>query len=128
MKNLSAQASAAQLVALFSRFEPENGPSVVYRLLTGRMKGQAFITLPGEGGREEEREGGRDEVMEGQREEEMEGGTEGGMEPPTLCYQGLVGPDGLNLSFPSCSTVTLLLAAFIFFLWQMLKRPRMLCG
>lgn len=39
----------AQLVALFSRFEPENGPRVVYRLLTGRMKGQAFITLPGEG-------------------------------------------------------------------------------
>ncbi|XP_034461708.1 RNA-binding protein 41 isoform X2 [Hippoglossus hippoglossus] len=46
VKNLSAQASAAQLVALFSRFEPENGPAVVYRLLTGRMKGQAFITLP----------------------------------------------------------------------------------
>ncbi|XP_060942531.1 RNA-binding protein 41 [Limanda limanda] len=46
VKNLSAQASAAQLVALFSRFEPEHGPSVVYRLLTGRMKGQAFVTLP----------------------------------------------------------------------------------
>ncbi|XP_026229105.1 RNA-binding protein 41 [Anabas testudineus] len=45
VKNLSAQASVAQLVALFSRFEPENGPPVVYRLLTGRMKGQAFITL-----------------------------------------------------------------------------------
>ncbi|XP_026184856.1 RNA-binding protein 41 isoform X2 [Mastacembelus armatus] len=44
-KNLSAQASVAQLVALFSRFEPDNGPSVLYRLLTGRMKGQAFITL-----------------------------------------------------------------------------------
>lgn len=48
VKNLSAQASAAQLVALFSRFEEANGPPVVYRLLTGRMKGQAFITLPGE--------------------------------------------------------------------------------
>ncbi|XP_040908078.1 RNA-binding protein 41 [Toxotes jaculatrix] len=46
VKNLSAQASVAQLVALFSRFEPENGPPVIYRLLTGRMKGQAFITLP----------------------------------------------------------------------------------
>ncbi|XP_028277281.1 RNA-binding protein 41 isoform X2 [Parambassis ranga] len=46
VKNLSAQASVAQLVALFSRFEQKNGPSVVYRLLTGRMKGQAFITLP----------------------------------------------------------------------------------
>ncbi|XP_068436505.1 RNA-binding protein 41 [Clinocottus analis] len=46
VKNLSAQASAAQLVALFSRFEPEVGPPLRYRLLTGRMKGQAFVTLP----------------------------------------------------------------------------------
>ncbi|KAK2828424.1 hypothetical protein Q5P01_019458 [Channa striata] len=45
VKNLSAQASVAQLVALFSKFEPENGPPVLYRLLTGRLKGQAFITL-----------------------------------------------------------------------------------
>uniref|UniRef100_A0A3Q2U3Y4 RNA-binding protein 41 n=1 Tax=Fundulus heteroclitus TaxID=8078 RepID=A0A3Q2U3Y4_FUNHE len=45
VKNLSAQASIAQLVALFSRFEQKDGPPVVYRLLTGRMKGQAFITL-----------------------------------------------------------------------------------
>ncbi|XP_014899811.1 RNA-binding protein 41 [Poecilia latipinna] len=46
VKNLSVQASIAQLVALFSRFEQKDGPPVVYRLLTGRMKGQAFITLP----------------------------------------------------------------------------------
>lgn len=46
VKNLSAQASVAQLVALFSRFEAEGGPAVRYRLLTGRMRGQAFITLP----------------------------------------------------------------------------------
>ncbi|KAK0152437.1 RNA-binding protein 41 [Merluccius polli] len=46
VKNLSAQASVAQLVALFSRFEADGGPTVRYRLLTGRMKGQAFITLP----------------------------------------------------------------------------------
>ncbi|XP_056451491.1 RNA-binding protein 41 isoform X1 [Gadus chalcogrammus] len=46
VKNLSAQASVAQLVALFSRFEAEGGPALRYRLLTGRMKGQAFITLP----------------------------------------------------------------------------------
>ncbi|PWA24386.1 hypothetical protein CCH79_00011940 [Gambusia affinis] len=46
VKNLSAQASIAQLVALFSRFEQKDGPPVVYRVLTGRMKGQAFITLP----------------------------------------------------------------------------------
>ncbi|XP_072230998.1 RNA-binding protein 41 [Leuresthes tenuis] len=46
VKNLSTQASVAQLVALFSRFEQKGGPPVLYRLLTGRMKGQAFITLP----------------------------------------------------------------------------------
>ncbi|XP_065819203.1 LOW QUALITY PROTEIN: RNA-binding protein 41 [Labrus bergylta] len=46
VKNLSAQTSVSQLVALFSRFEQENGAPVVYRLLTGRMKGQAFVTLP----------------------------------------------------------------------------------
>lgn len=48
MKNLSPQASVAQLVALFSRFERTDRPPVLYRVLTGRMKGQAFITLPGE--------------------------------------------------------------------------------
>lgn len=46
MKNLSSQASVAQLVALFSRFERTDRPPVLYRVLTGRMKGQAFITLP----------------------------------------------------------------------------------
>lgn len=43
VKNLAAQATVAQLVALFSRFE-QNGP-MVYKLLTGRLKGQAFVTL-----------------------------------------------------------------------------------
>uniref|UniRef100_A0A672GGU0 RNA-binding protein 41 n=1 Tax=Salarias fasciatus TaxID=181472 RepID=A0A672GGU0_SALFA len=46
VKNLSAQASVAQLVALFSRFQQQGGAPVLYRLLTGRMKGQAFVTLP----------------------------------------------------------------------------------
>ncbi|XP_077360469.1 RNA-binding protein 41 [Festucalex cinctus] len=47
VKNLSPQASVAQLVALFSRFEGAGGgPPLLYRLLTGRMKGQAFVTLP----------------------------------------------------------------------------------
>ncbi|KAM6907180.1 RNA-binding protein 41 [Xenentodon cancila] len=46
VKNLSTQASVAQLVALFSRFEKKDQPLILYRLLTGRMKGQAFITLP----------------------------------------------------------------------------------
>ncbi|KAI4789204.1 hypothetical protein KUCAC02_035389, partial [Chaenocephalus aceratus] len=47
VKNLSARASLAQLVALFSRYEQQSAPLLLYRLLTGRMKGQAFITLPG---------------------------------------------------------------------------------
>ncbi|XP_057676467.1 RNA-binding protein 41 [Corythoichthys intestinalis] len=46
VKNLSPQATVAQLVALFSRFEVASGTPLLYRLLTGRMKGQAFITLP----------------------------------------------------------------------------------
>ncbi|KAI4813909.1 hypothetical protein KUCAC02_003130, partial [Chaenocephalus aceratus] len=46
VKNLSARASLAQLVALFSRYEQQSAPLLLYRLLTGRMKGQAFITLP----------------------------------------------------------------------------------
>lgn len=48
VRNLSRHASVAQLVALFSRFQREEQPPVIYRLLTGRMKGQAFITLPGQ--------------------------------------------------------------------------------
>ncbi|XP_051902865.1 RNA-binding protein 41-like isoform X1 [Hippocampus zosterae] len=47
VKNLSPHASVAQLVALFSRFEGAGDrPPLLYRLLTGRMKGQAFVTLP----------------------------------------------------------------------------------
>ncbi|XP_036379794.1 RNA-binding protein 41 [Megalops cyprinoides] len=45
VKNLSPRASLAQLVSLFSRFQQPDGPSVLYRLLTGRLKGQAFITF-----------------------------------------------------------------------------------
>lgn len=43
VKNLAAQATVAQLVALFSRFEQSE--PIVYKLLTGRLKGQAFVTL-----------------------------------------------------------------------------------
>ncbi|KAL0993752.1 hypothetical protein UPYG_G00113220 [Umbra pygmaea] len=45
VKNLSARASVSQLVALFSRFDRDANVPVLYRLLTGRLKGQAFITL-----------------------------------------------------------------------------------
>ncbi|RVE64158.1 hypothetical protein OJAV_G00143490 [Oryzias javanicus] len=46
VKNVSTQASVAQLVALFSRFEKKDAAPILYRLLTGRLKGQAFVTLP----------------------------------------------------------------------------------
>ncbi|XP_024119393.1 RNA-binding protein 41 isoform X2 [Oryzias melastigma] len=45
VKNVSTQASVAQLVALFSRFEKKDAAPILYRLLTGRLKGQAFVTL-----------------------------------------------------------------------------------
>ncbi|XP_017348062.1 RNA-binding protein 41 isoform X2 [Ictalurus punctatus] len=45
VKNMSPRASLAQLVALFSRFQKDDTNPIVYRLLTGRLKGQAFITL-----------------------------------------------------------------------------------
>ncbi|KAL4660053.1 RNA-binding protein 41 [Arapaima gigas] len=46
VKNLSPKATLAQLVSLFSRFQQPTTPPVLYRLLTGRLKGQAFITFP----------------------------------------------------------------------------------
>ncbi|KAI1903583.1 hypothetical protein AGOR_G00028700 [Albula goreensis] len=45
VKNLSPRASLAQLVSLFSRFQQPDRPPLLYRLLTGRLKGQAFITF-----------------------------------------------------------------------------------
>ncbi|MBN3322948.1 RBM41 protein, partial [Atractosteus spatula] len=47
VRNLSPRASLAQLVSVFSRFQPPCAPVLRYRLLTGRLKGQAFITFPG---------------------------------------------------------------------------------
>ncbi|XP_073790595.1 RNA-binding protein 41 isoform X7 [Danio rerio] len=45
VKNISPRASLAQLVSLFSRFQKDESQPILYRLLTGRLKGQAFITL-----------------------------------------------------------------------------------
>lgn len=45
VKNMSPRASLAQLVSLFSRFQKDDTRPILYRLLTGRLKGQAFITL-----------------------------------------------------------------------------------
>ncbi|XP_016130379.1 RNA-binding protein 41-like isoform X1 [Sinocyclocheilus grahami] len=45
VKNMSPRASLAQLVSLFSRFQKDDTQPILYRLLTGRLKGQAFITF-----------------------------------------------------------------------------------
>ncbi|XP_043077315.1 RNA-binding protein 41 isoform X2 [Puntigrus tetrazona] len=45
VKNISPRASLAQLVSLFSRFQNDDTRPILYRLLTGRLKGQAFITF-----------------------------------------------------------------------------------
>ncbi|RXN14367.1 RNA-binding 41 [Labeo rohita] len=46
VKNMSPRASLAQMVSLFSRFQKDDTQPILYRLLTGRLKGQAFITFP----------------------------------------------------------------------------------
>ncbi|XP_076836351.1 RNA-binding protein 41 isoform X1 [Brachyhypopomus gauderio] len=45
VKNMTPRATLAQLVSLFSRFQQRDAQPVLYRLLTGRLKGQAFITF-----------------------------------------------------------------------------------
>uniref|UniRef100_H3CGG7 RNA binding motif protein 41 n=1 Tax=Tetraodon nigroviridis TaxID=99883 RepID=H3CGG7_TETNG len=88
VKNLSGHASVAQLVALFSRFQQENRPPVLYRLLTGRMKGQAFITLP--------------DVETAQRALQLVHGYRGLGRPLVLEF----GPRGRNPSDVSCDVIS----------------------
>ncbi|XP_074650721.1 RNA-binding protein 41-like [Tubulanus polymorphus] len=47
LKNLPSNISEADLVSLFVRFQKKavNSPKILYRLLRGRMKGQAFVTF-----------------------------------------------------------------------------------
>ncbi|KAL3879001.1 hypothetical protein ACJMK2_031323 [Sinanodonta woodiana] len=45
LKNLAPKVTEEDLVSLFIRFQKESGPKIVFRLLTGRMKGQAFVTF-----------------------------------------------------------------------------------
>ena len=47
IKNLSTKVTEQDLRTIFMRYEVQEGPSIDYRLLTGRMKGQAFVTFPG---------------------------------------------------------------------------------
>ncbi|KAK2161856.1 hypothetical protein LSH36_108g01114 [Paralvinella palmiformis] len=44
LKNLSSKVTESDLVSLFHRYQKPNTP-VKYRLMSGRMKGQAFVTL-----------------------------------------------------------------------------------
>ena len=34
------------LVSLFGRFQMPDSSTIIYKLMTGRMRGQAFITFP----------------------------------------------------------------------------------
>ena len=47
VKNLSPRVTEADLVALFVRYQRPEGPKIIFKLMTGRMKGQAFVTFPG---------------------------------------------------------------------------------
>ncbi|KAM7290892.1 RNA-binding protein 41 [Ixodes scapularis] len=45
LKNLHAKTDLREIMALFCRYD-QDGNAVKYRLLSGRLKGQAFVTLP----------------------------------------------------------------------------------
>ncbi|XP_055958914.1 RNA-binding protein 41 isoform X2 [Patella vulgata] len=45
LKNLHSNVTQQDLIALFGRFEQKDEPSIVYKLMSGRMRGQAFITF-----------------------------------------------------------------------------------
>ncbi|KAL7979633.1 hypothetical protein Chor_004791 [Crotalus horridus] len=46
VKNLSRNATVNDLLPLFSRFQEKDNPPLRFRLLSGRMRGQAFLTFP----------------------------------------------------------------------------------
>uniref|UniRef100_A0A8D2M7A4 RNA binding motif protein 41 n=1 Tax=Zonotrichia albicollis TaxID=44394 RepID=A0A8D2M7A4_ZONAL len=46
LKNLCPRVTVRDLVSLFARFQREDSPLIQFRLLSGRMRGQAFITFP----------------------------------------------------------------------------------
>lgn len=48
IKNLSPSVSPKDLASLMGHFESSHGPKILYRILGGRMKGQAFVTFPDE--------------------------------------------------------------------------------
>lgn len=46
LKNLSRHVTIQDLLSLFARFQEREGPEIRFRLLSGRMRGQAFLTFP----------------------------------------------------------------------------------
>ncbi|XP_052529429.1 RNA-binding protein 41 [Tympanuchus pallidicinctus] len=46
VKNLGPRVTMKDLVSLFARFQQEDSRPIQFRLLSGRMRGQAFITFP----------------------------------------------------------------------------------
>ncbi|KAF2987890.1 hypothetical protein EK904_005529 [Melospiza melodia maxima] len=46
LKNLCPRVTVRDLVSLFARFQREDSPLIQFRLLSGRMRDQAFITFP----------------------------------------------------------------------------------
>ena len=47
LKNLPRDTTKEDLASIFVRYETMNMPCMEYRVLEGRMRGQAFITFPG---------------------------------------------------------------------------------
>ncbi|CAH1779301.1 unnamed protein product [Owenia fusiformis] len=45
VKNLSAKVTHEDLVSLFIRYQQEGQPKIGFKLMSGRMKGQAFVTF-----------------------------------------------------------------------------------
>ncbi|CAH3029833.1 unnamed protein product [Porites evermanni] len=46
IKNLHHKTSEADLVSLFIRFQEKQAPKIAFRLMKGKMNGQAFVTMP----------------------------------------------------------------------------------
>ncbi|XP_028623302.1 RNA-binding protein 41 [Grammomys surdaster] len=46
LKNLSPRVKERDLISLFARFQEKKGPPIQFQMMTGRMRGQAFITFP----------------------------------------------------------------------------------
>lgn len=47
VKNLDKQVGVKELVALFIRFQEEGKDKLSFKVMDGRMKGQAFVTFHG---------------------------------------------------------------------------------